>query len=109
MGTIPAPNIAELGGEIGRNPLQEYAQAQQLKTAALQQTALQQENQQRQLQLQDQQAMTKAMQSWDGQDINALPDLMRKAGISGPGYMNAQQAILQRKQQLQPLDKGALD
>jgi hypothetical protein len=115
MGTIPAPNIAEIGGQIAQAPanqMAEYARIAQLRqNVAMEQQqtqGAQLQNQITQQQLNDQQAMTKAMQQWDGQDINALPDLMRKNGISGPGYLNAQQAIVQRKTQLAALDKDQL-
>lgn len=115
MGTIAFPNIVQdtqANTAIPQNTLAEYARVAQLK----QQTAMQQqatqaqnlENQKQQLALNDQQAMTKAMHDWDGQDMNALPDLARKNGISAPGYMDAQQKVVARKTQLATLDKDQL-
>lgn len=116
MGTVPAPNIVEAAQQIAATPqntLAEYARVAQLKQAtAYQQQATQAqnlENQKQQLALQDQQAATKAMHQWDGQDMNALPDLMRKNGISAPGYMDAQQKVVARKTQLAQLDKDQLE
>lgn len=108
MGTIPAPNIAGLAGDIARSPLEEYGRAQQLQSQA---EAMKQQQMQTQVmhqQLADQQAMTSALHDWDGKDFEALPDLMRKHGISAPAYLQAQQQVLARKQQLTTLDKEQL-
>lgn len=115
MGTIAFPNIpadAQAIAQAPQNALAEYARVSALK----QQTALEQqqtqtaqlENQKQQLALNDQQAMTKAMQQWDGKDMSALPDLMRKNGISAGGYLQAQQGIVARQQALTNLDKDQL-
>lgn len=115
MGTIPAPNIAQMGGEIAQAPansMLEYARAAQLRQAtAMEQQQTQQaatQNQMMQQQLADNRAMTAAMQSWDGQNMNQLPELMRQHGISAQGYLNAQQGILARQTQLAQLDKDQL-
>ena len=115
MGTIAFPNVpadAQAISQAPQNALAEYARVSALK----QQTALEQqqtqaaqlENQKQQLALNDQQAMTKAMQQWDGKDMSALPDLMRKNGISAGGYLQAQQGIVARQQALTNLDKDQL-
>lgn len=108
MGTVPAPNIVEAAQQISQNPLTEQARAVQLQGEQQQVKQQQIQTQMQQQQLQDQQAMTKAMQSWDGKDFSQLPELMRQNGISAPGYINAQNSILQRRQQLMTLDKEQL-
>jgi len=116
MGTVPAPNIVQAAGEIAATPqnrLAEYARMAQLQqqTQLTEQATQAQklENQKQQMQLSDAQAMTKAMQAWDGSDPDALPELMKKNGISGPGYMQAQQSLLDRKTKVAQLDKDQLD
>lgn len=115
MGTIPAPNIVEAAGQIAQAPLNrfaEYQRAAQLK----QQVALEQQqtqsadlaNQKSQLELTDAQAMTKAMHDWDGKDMDALPDLVRKSGGSFGAYQAAQKHVIDRKTALATLDKDQL-
>lgn len=113
MGTIPAPNIVADAEQISQNPLAEDARAVQL---GQEQQQFQQEQQQREIQtqvaqqqLKDQQAMTAAMHQWDGKDFDQLPELMRQNGISGPGYINAMNSVLARKQQIATLDKTQLE
>lgn len=109
MGTVAPPNIVEAAQQISQNPLTEQARAVQLQGEQQQVKQQQIQTQMQQQQLQDQQAMTKAMQSWDGKDFSQLPELMRQNGISAPGYINAQNSILQRRQQLLSLDKSQLE
>lgn len=70
---------------------------QQQQTNQLQQTGLQQENQQRQLQLNDQQAMTAAMKQWDGKDPDELPGLVVKSGGSAQAVMGLRNSIVDYK------------
>ena len=72
--------ILGLKNAIQNAPLQNQALQQQVQAGSM-------ENQQRQVQLQDQQAVTKAMQQWDGKDLNALPTLVLKNGGSGMAVM----------------------
>jgi hypothetical protein len=110
LGTIPAPNIADEAGQIAaapQNALAEYARVAALKQQTAQSAAATQgqqlENQQRQAQLNDSQAMTKAMQSWDGKDLNDLLTGAKKSGISAPGYMGLQKNIIDQKTNLNKL------
>lgn len=83
----PPPNqLEQLGQLLGlRNAIQE----QPLRMQALQNQAQagQMENQQRQIQLNDQEAMTAAMHQWDGKDINSLVPLVVKNGGSAQAVM----------------------
>lgn len=116
MSAIPAPNIAENSlqqEQVNQNALAEYTRAAQEKqqTALLQQqtqgAAL--ENQQKQVQLQDQQALNKAMQNWDGKDPAALLQTAKQNGLSAAGYLQGQQALVARQQQLNALGTSQLD
>jgi len=122
MGAIPAPNIPQdvalaqqsalAAGQAPQNALQEYARTAALKQQAAieqQQTqGLALQNQVQQQQLADQQAATKAMRQWDGQDMSEIPDLIRKNGGSYQAYAGAQQQVLQRQQMLSNLSKDQL-
>lgn len=66
----------------------------QLQMAPLQREALSQENQVRQIQLNDQQAMSSAMRQWDGKDPNDLPGLVVKAGGSANAVLGLRNSIL---------------
>jgi hypothetical protein len=69
------------------NPLEAYARMQALRSGQLQ-------IQQQQLAVENQRAMTLAMQQWDGQDPNALADLVLKNGGSGDAVMQLRARIL---------------
>lgn len=69
----------------------------QLQMAPLQQQELQQENQQRQIQLNDTQAMSQAMRQWDGKNLDDLPELIVKAGGSANAVMGLRNTILDQK------------
>lgn len=77
------------------------AQQQQLRAGA-------QEEQIRQQQINDQQAMTKAMQEWDGKDINTLPGIAVKHGASATAVMSMKSGILKQQQDLANLTKDQL-
>jgi hypothetical protein len=112
MGSIPLPALdvktpqqPDMMGEMG-NVMRLQALRQQMANAPLQTQALQQqvqagqmENQQRQLQLNDQQAMTKAMQQWDGKDLSALPSLVLKNGGSATAVIGLKQKSLEMQKQ----------
>lgn len=67
-----------------------------------------QENQIRAQQLKDQQAMTQAMQDWDGKDMNALPGLMLKRGASAQAVMSTKAGLIKQQQDLANLSKDQL-
>jgi hypothetical protein len=90
------------------NPLQQLGQVLALKNAVQQQKAGNIELQQHQQQLKDQQAMTAAMQEWDGKDFNALPGLMLKKGASAQAVMSTKSGILEQQQKLATLGKDQL-
>lgn len=102
MGTIPAPNIAELGGEIGRDPLQEYAAAQNLRSQSLQQQEAQQQIQAQKRQFADQDALTKAMTQWDPSKntLADVPKLITQNGGSGQAALQAQAGLVQQRKNL---------
>lgn len=66
-------------------------QLQQMRSQA---QASQQENQLRQIQVQDAQAGMRAMQQWDGQDMDQLPMLIEKNGGSLQSVLGARNNIL---------------
>src|SRR5271156_4164875 len=75
---------------IGQNqpgPLDQFAKAIQIKNMLGQ-------NQLQQIQIQDAQAGQKAMQQWDGKDLNSYVDLLRKNGASSQSVMGMQSHIL---------------
>lgn len=104
MGSIPLPALDIKPAE---DPLTQYAKAlsvsnmiQGQKTTALQQTALGQENQQRQIALQDQQAMTAAMHEWDGKSYDDLIPLVVKHGASSTAVIGLKGKVLEQQQTL---------
>lgn len=112
MGTIAFPNIAQEAGEIAATPqnaLAEYARTAQLKqqTSSLQQEqqerALQMKAQQRQLD--DQDALTKAMTQYDPQkhSLADVPKLITSNGGSGQAALSAQAGLVKQRQDLSKL------
>src|SRR6185437_1701539 len=76
----------------------------QQQEAPLRMQALQQQTQlgagqvqQQQIQLNDQKAMTAAMQSWDGKDYTQLPALVIKNGGSATAVMGLKKQILDQQ------------
>jgi hypothetical protein len=117
MGTIPAPNIADEAGQIAAAPVNayaEYARAAQLKQqtqlAAAQTQGAQQENQIRQRQMQDADALTKAMTVYDPakHTPDDIPRLLGEAGGSGQAQLAAQKSVIEKKTALATLDKDQL-
>lgn len=90
------------------DPLQTLSQMGQLKQQALQSQNAQMELQQRQIVLQDQEAMQQAMQQWDGKDPKTLFDLMRQGGVSAPSLLDVQTKLLDQKQKMATLDTSDL-
>lgn len=90
--------------------VQQRAQAAPYQQQILQQQAEagQLENQQRQIAMKDQQAMTQAMQQWDGKSLDELPTLMIKHGASANAVMGMKQQILGTKEKYAALDATTL-
>jgi hypothetical protein len=74
-------------------PLRQQEAQQNVQTGAL-------EVQQKQQQLKDQQAITAAMQEWDGKDYNALYPLVTKNGGSGTAVIGLKQKALEQQKSL---------
>jgi hypothetical protein len=89
MGGFPALMI-----KAPESPLQQYSQAQQVVGQQQQIQSQQLENQVRTRQLQDQDALTRTMASWDGKDVGSLPMLVVKNGGSGQAAMSMTQSVL---------------
>jgi hypothetical protein len=115
MGTVPAPNIAEMGMQIAQAPANtfaEYARAANLR----QQTALAQqqtqgaalENQQRQQAITNQKAIGQAMLGWDGKDPGELSKAIITHGGTADAAMNTQKHFLDVRTQASTLDKDNL-
>lgn len=107
MSAIPAPNIAENSlqqEQVNQNALAEYTRAAQEKgqTALLgQQTqAAAQENQIRQQQMKDQDALTKTITQYDPSQhsISDIPKMVTANGGSGAAAIQAQQGLIAQKQ-----------
>jgi hypothetical protein len=113
VSSIPAPNIAEIGGQIGaapQNSLAEYARtaALQAQTRQMQAMApLQQQQAQQQIEAQrrqfaDQDALTKAMAQFDPSKhtLADVPKLITANGGSGQAALTAQAGLTQQRQNL---------
>jgi len=107
MGTIPAPNIAQDAMQIAQAPvnsLAEYADVakSRAQTAMLGQQAQgeAQQNQIRAQQLKDQDALTKTIAQYDPNknSIADIPKMMTSNGGSGQAALNAQQGLIQQRQ-----------
>lgn len=64
--------------------------------------------QQKQIQLKDQQAMSAAMADWDGKNIDDLPGLYTKHGVSAPTVLKTKSDILDYKSKLTTQSKEEL-
>lgn len=64
--------------------------------------------QQKQIALNDQQAMTTALHQWDGQDLDNLPGLVLKNGGSAQAVLGLKTSLLKQKQDLANLDQTQL-
>lgn len=116
MASIPLPALDVRPPTAQPDELQQYGRLLQLQnmqqSAPLQRQEMQQnvqagqlENQQRQIQLKDQQAMTAAMQQWDGKNLDDLPPLILKNGGSATAVMGLKQKALAMKQQYATIAK----
>jgi hypothetical protein len=88
------------------SPLQQYAQIQQIQGGQQQIQAQQLENQIRTRQLQDQDALTRAMTQWDGKSASDLPMLVVKNGGSGQAAMSMTQNVLGIKEKASEIAKN---
>src|ERR1700683_486471 len=96
-----ALQLSQLVNQQKLSPGQLQEQQQDIQTKANQ-------NQITQLQLNDQQAMTKAMRAWDGQDVNDLPGLILKNGGSANAVFSTKNQLLDYSTKLQALNKDQL-
>jgi hypothetical protein len=107
LGTIPAPNLVQDATQIAQAPqnaLMEYQRMAALKqqTALMQQQqqAAAQENQMRQRQIADQDALTKTIAQYDPNknSLDDIPHMVTQNGGSGQAAIQAQQGLLQQRQ-----------
>lgn len=104
-GYTPLP-ITPYRPQQGPSPLEMLAGIQGIKNQQLQGVALGQENQQRQIALQDQQAMSAAMHEWDGKDLNSLTPLMVKHGASANAVIGLKGKILEQQEKYSTIAKN---
>jgi hypothetical protein len=86
----------------GQNALQPGQLQLQQNELGLQGLQLAQQKQQ----LADQQAMTKAMQEWDGTDYNALPGLVKSYGASGHSVLELKGWLTKQQKELNALTES---
>lgn len=110
MSSIPLPALDIRPPE---NPLDQYAKALSVKSmigqGQIQQQELQGEqlrNQLAQRSIDDENAMTKSMNDWDGKDYSDLPSIVLKNGGSANAVFNLRKQILDQRQ---AMSKIALD
>lgn len=92
---------AQLKDQLQNAPLRQQAMQQQVQAGA-------QENQIRDQQLKDQQATTKALQSWDGKDVHDLPGLLLKNGGSAQAVFGMKSQMLEQQKTQAGLDETTL-
>lgn len=108
--SIPLPALSVNPPAPAPDPVAQYGRLLQLRQTAqeapLRQQALQQQVQsgqlglqQQQIQLKDQQAMTAAMQQWDGKSLNDLPGLVLKNGGSAQAVIGLKSKSLDMEKQ----------
>lgn len=102
MATTPS---AALSIRPPENPLDQYAKALSVKnmmsqgtTQQLEQTGMEQQNQQRALAINDQKATTAAMQEWDGKSYDDLLPLVVKHGGSSNAVLGLKKTILDQQE-----------
>lgn len=109
---IPLAALAIRPPEQQPSAISQYAQAAQLKNelqnAPLQHQALQQQVQIGAQQQADQQATTKALQSWDGKDVHDLPGLLLKNGGSAQAVFGMKNQMLEQQKTQATLDETTL-
>jgi len=111
--------LAALAIRQPEDPLEQYGRALAIK-GALQNQAYQaqaqplelqqrqQQTQQGALQLADQKAMTSALQSWDGKDIEDLPGMVLKHGGSAQAVFGLKNQIIEQRKNLAAADEATL-
>lgn len=112
MGSIPLPALAlkpvqqpEPMDAIGRMmQLKSMMQGQQAQQQNLQSGAL--DIQQKQQALKDQQAMTAAMQEWDGKDVQSLIPIVVKNGASANAVMGLKAKVLEQQEKYSTIAKN---
>lgn len=80
-----------------QNPLEMLAGVQSIKNQQQQGQAITLENQQRQIALNDQKAMTSAMHEWDGSNYDSLIPLVVKNGGSANAVIGLKQKLLEQQ------------
>lgn len=113
MGSVPLVALqgrgASDGGEQGiRNALGVQAFQQQAALAPGQEQLQQQQIQQQQQALNDQKAVTTAMQQWDGKDLNELPSLILKNHGSAMAVFGTKKQILEQQEAVSKADDATL-
>lgn len=120
MGSIPLPALDLKQPAAPPDVLQQYGRLMQLQNAQqnspLEHQQLQQSVQegqlgiqQKQQQIKDQQAMTSAMQNWDGKDYNDIIPLVVKNGGSAQAVMGLKKNILDQQTQIATAAKDNAD
>ena len=116
MGSINFGGIAALAneeGNIAQAAPNAYARAVGLgieqRQAAQEQQLRSGQIQIQQQQIKDQQAMTAAMQEWDGKSINDLPGLVIKHGASANAVLGLKNSIIDQQTKLATLSKDQLE
>jgi hypothetical protein len=93
--------LAQLRNALAMAPLQRQEAQQQIQAGQL-------DIQQKQQALNDQQAATKAMQEWDGQNFMELPGLVLKHGGSAQSVLSMKSGILQQQEAMTKLSTDQL-
>lgn len=96
-----AGQAAQLKDLIQNAPLRQQAEQQQVQAGGL-------ELQQKQQQLKDQQAQTKALQDWDGKDVHDLPGLLLKNGGSAQAVFGMKNQLIQQQKNLADADDATI-
>ncbi len=107
MGSIP---ILATGIQQPSPPsiLEAQQRMQAIQAGKQEQQLRSQQVEQQQVQLDDQKAMTSAMQDWDGKDFNELPSLVLKNGGSANAVIGLKQHIVDQQTKLSQLDSDQL-
>lgn len=107
----PADNITrmvQLKSLLDENALRQQLAPYQVQQAQQATAAGELENQQRQQQINDQKAMTAAMQDWDGKDYNDLLPLVKQHGASATAVMGLKSGLIKQATDLSNLTKDQL-
>ncbi len=107
MSTFPSA-AAQFADRQAQQPtyLQQYEQVQKIAGGQQEQQLNAQKLQQGQQSQADQQATTKALQAWDGKNINELPSLVLKNGGSANAVFATTQNLLDRQQNMSYIAKA---